>query len=40
MTQRLDNSAQPAWADGVPMDAQYPQLAGHFIANVPPYSLC
>ena len=32
---RVDNASQLARGDGAPMDAQYPQLAGHFITNVP-----
>ena len=35
MTRRFDNAAELAWGDGAPTDAQYPQLAGHFIVIVP-----
>ena len=33
------NASQPTWGDGAPMDAQYPQLVGHFITNVP-FTVC
>ena len=39
MTHRLDKAEQPAWGDGAPMGAQYPKLAGHFIATVP-FTIC